>query len=365
MDQPPARDSPHHILNALNNHCLQACFRQLSSCEDFLSVANVCQRFRANARACFPPTNVTIEPLRLHFRQTGDRQPKFRILNSSLSTKHLGLFLCIFGDLIQSIELDNIWNFPNFAVYFAKIEQYCAKTLKKLSFYIFKPIVNIGRAFEKLEILKIHYCSVIDIEPLPCLKVLDIRYMYERSSFTRCFSFNRIFKQNYPQLNVLILDDVFPLSDKLIFGFTTLNPQLRTLHVSYCDSITTAILNGINDRLPNLEHLTLVFDKSTLFTETHNEHWKQIGKARDLKSLRTNIDQVVSTKSVIDLLKENNLLLEKLYVQYAYKNIENDLKKFKNLRIFSAVHCNNKMTTKSGTISIYQHQWLYEIGDLN
>lgn len=368
MDQPPAQDSPNHILNALNNQCLQECFRRLSTHRDFLNVANVCQRFRENARACFPPTNITIEPfrLRLHFRKA-DRQQKHWTLDSNMSSKYLGIFLYIFGDLIKSVELDGLWSdtiCPTFDDHFAKIVQHCAKTLKTLSFYIFKPIVNIEKTFEMLEILKIHYCSIIYIEPLPCLKVLDIRYIFERSS-THYFSLDRIFKQNYPQLKVLVLDDVFPLNDKLLIDFMTINPHLSTLHVSYCDSITTSILNGINARLPNLEHLTLVFNESVLATETVNDYWMQIGNVCNLKTLRSNVDQIVSTKSVIDLLLENNLPLEKLYVQHAYKSIENDLAKFKNLKIFSAVHWNNKMPTKSEAININTHQWLHELCNLN
>lgn len=104
-------------------------------------------------------------------------------------------------------------------------------------------------------------------------------------------------------------------------------------------------MNGINTRLPNLEHLTLVFNESNLSTENGNECWRQIGEIR--------------------LLIENHLPLERLYVEKAYKNLENDLAKFKNLKKFSAVHCNNKMPTKSGTIYIDTHEWLQEVCNLN
>lgn len=151
-----------------------------------------------------------------------------------MPAKYIGVFLNIFGDLIRSVELDGFWS-DNFDDYVAKIEQYCAKTLKNISFYVFKPIVTIGRTFEMLEILKIHYCSIVNIEPLPRLKVLDIRYIHGRSNYS---NFYRIFKQKYPQLKVLILDDVHitSLNAKLINDFTVLNPHLRTLQVSNCAS---------------------------------------------------------------------------------------------------------------------------------
>lgn len=51
MGQPPAQDAPNHILNALNSDCLQECFRRLPTHADFLNVASVYNKFRANARA--------------------------------------------------------------------------------------------------------------------------------------------------------------------------------------------------------------------------------------------------------------------------------------------------------------------------
>lgn len=368
---PPAQDSPNHIL-ALNNQCLQECFSRLSTHEDFLNVSNVCQRFRANARACFPPTSLTIEPFqsRLYFRKVNQVQ-KFWTLESNMPSKQLGNFLCIFGDLIKSIEFDALWCdtvSSNFDKYFAKIEQHCAKTLKELSFYIFKRIINVGSAFERLEILKIHYCSIIYVEPLPRLKVLDLRYMYERKNLARSASIDRIFQQNFPQLKVLILDEIHQLNDQLIIGFQAINPQLCTLQVSYCSSVTTSILNGISARLPNLEHLTLVFDESSLSTETVNEHWTQVGEICNLKSLRSNLDQIVSTESLVNLLVENDVAVEKLYVENAYKNIEVDLRKLKSLKKFSAVHWNDSMsraTTNLGTVCVDTHQWIQELCDLN
>lgn len=366
---PPAQDAPNHI-TALNNRCLQECFRRISSHQDFLNVANVCQRFRANARACFPPTSLTIEPFQscLYFRIESEdcliQKQKFWMLESNMPSKHLGHFLCTFGDLIRTIEFDALWCdavSPNFDKYFAKVEEYCAKTLKELSFYIFKRIINVGKAFERLEILKIHYCSIIDIEPLPNLKVLDLRYMYERTNLVRSSTIDKIFQQNFPQLKVLILDEIYQLNDQLITDFQALNPQLHTLQVSYCGSVTTSILDGIGARLPNLEHLTLIFEESGLSTKTVNEHWRQIGEIENLKSLRSNLDQIVSTKSLVKLLIENDVAVEKLYVENAYENIETDLRKLKSLKKFSAVHWDDK----ARLVCIDTHQWIQELCDLN
>lgn len=163
---------------------------------------------------------------------------------------------------------------------------------------------------------------------------------------------------------MLILDNVPRVNDEIIIDFLSLNPQLRTLHVSNCALITTSILKGIGIRSPNLEHLTLVL----LSTGMVNEDWMQIGNVQNLKSLRTNLDQIVTTKSLIDLLIENNSLsIEKLYVESVYENIENDLAKLKNLKIFSAVHCsnNNKVPMELGAICINTHQWICELCNIH
>lgn len=51
---PPARESSTHILNALNDYCIQNILRQLRNFEDFLNAAETCWRFQENAKSCFP-----------------------------------------------------------------------------------------------------------------------------------------------------------------------------------------------------------------------------------------------------------------------------------------------------------------------
>lgn len=368
-----AEDSPKHILNALNNHCLQECFRRLSTHTDLLNVANVCHRFRAYARACFPPTNITLPFHQTHFHlRAADQRNSRARLKSSIALKDLGIFSYHFGDLIESVELNGPWDDGEdvsiFDRYFVKITQYCAKTLKKLSFYNYHSFVQIGATFKMLEILKIHYNSIVDIQSLPSLKVLDIRYFGERSNRLTNFSLENVLKQHYPELIVMILDDVARLNDRIIAEFLQLNPQLRTIQVSYCNSVITSILDNIGTRLPNLEHLTFVLEGENLSSviETVQMNWQQIGQIQNLKSLRTNIDQIVSTKSLINLLIENILPIRKLYVQNAYKYIENDLAKLTKLKKFSATQFNSdEIPTKIGALCISRHQWIVELCNID
>lgn len=49
----PDQDSPQHILNCLNDYCIQLIISQLKTRMDFLNVANTCHRFRMNAKSYF------------------------------------------------------------------------------------------------------------------------------------------------------------------------------------------------------------------------------------------------------------------------------------------------------------------------
>lgn len=74
INDPPDQASPTHILNVLNNDCIQEVFRRLQSIEDFLNAAEVCTQFQENAKHCFPPIYKV-------FYSTHRRKPHFRSNN--------------------------------------------------------------------------------------------------------------------------------------------------------------------------------------------------------------------------------------------------------------------------------------------
>lgn len=72
---------------------------------------------------------------------------------------------------------------------------------------------------------------------------------------------------------------------EIITNFLTINPRLRTLEVIRCESVTTSILNKIDTRLPNLEHLSFYIDD--LFgpfsvNEHLDENWTHVFKIPNL-----------------------------------------------------------------------------------
>lgn len=321
VNQAPDHNSPNHILNALNNDCLQECFRRLPSPEDFLNVANVCQRFRSNARACFPATIIKITSFssELQFLRVGQKLTERRHRSSR---KILGIFLYHFGDLIKAVDFDGPWNLNEYAYNekcFAKVVQYCAKTLKGLVVHRYKSHFDIGTTFDVLESLKIYANTIVDFkpQPMPHLKVLAISDSFRNICFIETDQMAhgaRIFEQFYPQLDTLILDDtISELNDTIINDFLALNSQLRTLHVSAGNSITSSIFNGIDTRLPNLEHLEFYVKD---LSQSVNNDWAQIFKIPRLKSLQTNINGIVINSALADLLTKNNVTMERFFEFY-------------------------------------------------
>lgn len=52
---PPSQNSLNHILNALNDQCIQHVLTYLiGDIRDFYSAAEVCRKFQDNAKKCYP-----------------------------------------------------------------------------------------------------------------------------------------------------------------------------------------------------------------------------------------------------------------------------------------------------------------------
>lgn len=117
IEDPPDQDSPKHILNILNDDCLQEIFRRLKQMRDFLSAAKVCTRFQENAIECFPST---FKSLRI---DDANDAP------TSLPLEYLSDFLSIFGHFIQKIEWSWTQDREHDDDILNQIAAHCGKTL--------------------------------------------------------------------------------------------------------------------------------------------------------------------------------------------------------------------------------------------
>lgn len=141
---PTAEDSPHNILNALNDFCLQMILERIDYACDFLSAAEVCKRFQANAKACFSKkfSHITIVDV---------DERNYCYLEEEVTQR----FVSLFGHNLQSIA----WHTKNYGAkdmeLFDTITEFCGKTLKGLKLYYKNLDFNTRSRFEALETLEL------------------------------------------------------------------------------------------------------------------------------------------------------------------------------------------------------------------
>lgn len=236
----PVQDSPKHILNALNDDCIQEILRKLTDASDFLSATETCQQFQMNALQCYPS--------------------KFKNLSLSVENKstdwHTGLvmslasnYLKIFGHLI--IDLKLIDDFEEGTL--NMIANYCGETLLMLDIEGNENTTANFNALSKFKNLKIIQISsvLIDSMELPenlhRIRVCDMRVQEDMQFLLKTF----------PNLKSADFFGIANLNQTTLNAFITFNPELRELCILNCQKLKSSVLNDISDRLSNLTHLII------------------------------------------------------------------------------------------------------------
>lgn len=313
IETPAALDSPKHILNALNDDCIQSIFRQMDNVRDFLSAAETCVRFQENAKLTFRTRYKKIRVGELH--KHGDN-------SNILTLNRLQSLLSIFGPLIVELYFDgDIHNeIQNM------IADYCGKTLT--SFKILSSNVvdfNTRSPFKALAELEIIDANIRNFE---CRS--ELRRLMVWGRMTDC----NWMIQPFPQLESVTLYVVHQLRLDQAVEFLKLNPQLRSLHIRLCKQITPHIYDSIVDHVPNLEKLYFHLHDST---PSLNERMLNVSKLQNLKSLAISSRANIPVGKLIDSLIENNVPVEVLgilidftYFSMAKLNIS-EMKQLKKL----------------------------------
>lgn len=330
---PPAQDSPKHILNILNDYCIQVIFLKLGNILDFFNAAKVCTRFQMNAKTvCFPFKDILFDYEGLKW--TDDNEGKYPI-----STQCVEEFFSIFGQFIKSIKYVHRWDDPlDFGEYFFDdsteivemnihddvdlIQNYCRNNLVKLditaacycSYYL-------NSKFESLEELVLSSASVTSGDLFPKLKTL---YLDSLESSNMDWIENE-----FPYLKKLCMCGVDQLTDTNLIKFQTHNPQLEELTIyNRKDHLTTLIWQDIGKRLPNLVSLNVYqiekIDKNILDLCT-------LQKLRKLTLKKFNWCHD-SFKPLFDLFVDKNLLIERLSISSIDIEAAMSLKKLKTIK---------------------------------
>lgn len=284
LDTPPAQDSPKHILNALNDFCIQNIFQRFTNLSDFLNASEVCTRFQNNAKSCFPFS--TFKEVCL-FDGTKDYLTGLYGYDKILSSKQQQILLKHFGDSIHAIRCGTNRSFraqdtETNSNLLRSIMEFCGQSLVKLavndydeenlmSFGYNSPLgidfIDLRNQFPALKVLELTDITVDNLFISPTLEQLKLRYvtkMHLPTSMRRIqfemFSPALIPRGSYPNLVKLEFSFVETLfrhniaavvdrSKNNILAIIRLNPQIIDLRIFGLE----IPLRDIHERLPNLE----------------------------------------------------------------------------------------------------------------
>lgn len=257
----PDQDSPQHILNSLNDFCLQEIFRRIKIV-DLSSVAEVCTRFKRNAEQIF----LLFHEKRFRFVSlTMVKVPVFRnfvhlIKSVYLNGSDADQCLSHFSErcLIESLHLRG-----------AHID------VEKL-----KPLLG------KLTTLEISSCVVSPTDANPFLLCSKLRNLKFKLTNVETFRPCRI-----PTLQKFEFDD-YTYSETLR-SFIEANPQLSFISVATVNNITTPI-----DFNPTAPH-------------NFDEHLRRFGDMKSLTSLKLPCFRR-SVRPLMNSLCTNNVPIENL-----------------------------------------------------
>lgn len=236
--KPPAHDSPHHILNALNDDCLEHVFKQFGLF-DLSVTADVCVRFQQHAIDAFQSKyNHAIDI---------DLDSEFRGHHDKLEA-----MIRNFGPSIHSIRVQS-YVIPklNSIDIFKMINKYVpALTDLNLSdFKIAENVDSVHPLFAKLERWSLSHCSFTNgAEKLlaPCAELK--RHIEE----TDC-----CIDQTFPKLEEVNLS-FSKIDDAKLKKFITLNPILEKLAIRHNNIYPSpSIMQAIGQHLKNLIELEI------------------------------------------------------------------------------------------------------------
>lgn len=260
---PPDADSPHNILNTLDDDCLKELFKHLKL-RDLCAVADVCTRFKSNAEYIFSRKYSD-----LILDNDDDIYRMLILVRNELYFDHLGEIPLIknifrlFGPYIKSIDFPtrHSENILRPMAMYCSIER-CS--IEKLDFSRF----NIRRAnfFQGLQSI------------FSRLKILNIN----------------LYEDKYQPLRANLLDACRKLNDLIIYDQTTLNdghfsvvlqanPNLKKLqfHFTMKNNITSNIFRSIGTHALELETLELNGEVKNI----NKEDIASLGSLKKLKQL--------------------------------------------------------------------------------
>lgn len=273
---------PDHILNALDNDCLQMILSNLNQL-DLTSAANVCTRFNEQAKAVF--------------------SSKFKKLDlARFSNDEAKIALQTFGSLIRSIDINSFHRFEmEILIMIIKFCKKCVLKELKITDFLFKNKmhngIDIDTALTKLEKLSLNFCflkkSAMNFLALCTeLKILHLN---------NCSFYDDIHLPKFNQLDELRVDGGVGIGNLHLNGFIASHPTLRKLslaQVGYPSVCASKTMLTIAQNLPNL--LELEVNMNTINRTEFAASLFCLGTLTSLKVLKLNLNsQPVANLNVL------------------------------------------------------------------
>lgn len=287
---PPAQNSEQHILNALDDFCLQKIFRCLETPVDILNVAETCTRFQDNAKQTFP----------LKFNEIHIGHGKCNRKNRCvyISSPHVRNFLAIFGHLTKCISWSASGDLIDDNQISEMIVQFCGETLKELS------INNYSSTFPKeIQFSALEKLTLVNTAPGNLNVHSTLKYFScDHSGKTLNLSLQ---SRTYPKLEHLQLRNVQTMTFDKLIQFLSHNRHLRKLDLRGSVADLT-MCNSFVRCLSNLEYFEFTF------TGTSLESFHHLGDLKCLKFL--NIDGIIPLPHIANVLSKNDVPVEELCI---------------------------------------------------
>lgn len=227
--KPPERDSPKHILNALNDDCLRVIFKQFNLV-DLSVAADVCVRFQLHATDAF----------RLKYKHTVNIEA-----GSEFKHRPDKFEVCLrnFGSLIHSLTVDNnMLQIDGMKILKALNEHAPAlNDLKLYGFDVSDKVECVHPLFAKLQTLSLLYCTFTSgaeglLAPCAQLKHLHI----DNGDWDNC-----CIDHTFPQLEEIELKNCSTIDDDEFKRFITSNPTVKKLSLHDNSELTAAVIHSI------------------------------------------------------------------------------------------------------------------------
>lgn len=322
---PPAQDSPNHILNALIDDCIDHIFRRIFNVQDYLNMAQACKRFQRRAQICFrtqfPSVGIFTLPETI-------RELRNEVIPSTRAVE----LLSTFGPSIQEVRLITTPNREHDDEIFNAVVKFCNNTLE--GFHITardRPCtIDFEQKFPALRKLELYHAPPMNFDQGHALETLSVGDM-DPSGIIRAF----------PRLKRFDCADndyePYYITDDMICKFVMLNPQLEVLKLRSCSNVTPNILRAIGE---NSVSLATLFMTDFRVSPILNMNLPYLGLLTQLRFICIRFDTLDPFEIMVNTFAENKVPIEEIRLQLFFiadhsNDTCSDFKTIKTLKHFS------------------------------